>query len=191
MAKLINKNALLFVGTGLGLGLLVGVGMMVGAVYVLNLQAPSALQLPETPIYATASDSSESLAIATGWIDEDVEGLYALDFLTGNLQAIVMYTKGPRATQIGGIFGANVAAELGIDKTKKPRYLMVTGQATFTQGASAEKPAGSVVYVVDANTGNFATYGLKWSKALHARGTPQQGSLLLLHKGQAAVRKPS
>ena len=59
-----------------------------------------------------------------GVIDEQVEGVYMLDFLTGDLQCLVL---NPRTGTFNGQFAINVIKVLGVDQQKKPRYLMVTG----------------------------------------------------------------
>ncbi len=43
--------------------------------------------MPETVLNASASHGGETFAMATGPVDADVEGLFMLDFLTGELQS--------------------------------------------------------------------------------------------------------
>ena len=45
---------------------------------------------PQTPLHATATDRSDTFAIATGAVDDDTEAVYFLDFLTGDLRAVVL-----------------------------------------------------------------------------------------------------
>ena len=40
---------------------------------------------PHTPLYAVATDRIETFAMATGPVDDEVEAVYFLDFLTGDL----------------------------------------------------------------------------------------------------------
>ena len=68
----------------------------------------------------------------------------------------------PRSRKFAARFSINVTALLGADPDKKPRYLMTTGAANF-RGGGPVRPAASVVYVVDANTGNFAAYQVPWN----------------------------
>ena len=96
----------------LGLGLLCGI--VLGGFW------------PHTPLYAMASDHGESFAMATGPLDTDVEAVYLLDFLTGELRAIVL---GKQPGTLTGCFMANVAPDLGVDPQKNPKFLMVTGLA--------------------------------------------------------------
>ena len=164
------------------------IGFLVGYVSV-NLGRPLALTLTEIPVQATGSVRSDTIAAATGPIDDKIEGLFTLDFLTGQLQCAVLYTYGPGAKEFGAIYQANVAADMGLEQTRKPSYLLLTGLADFSRGSGsgANRPGASVVYVVDANTGNFASYGVPWNPAKVSRGTAQGGALIPLASGTARM----
>jgi len=136
----------------------------------------------EIPVQATASTWSESLCAATGPIDEEVEELYTLDAVTGDLQCAVL---NPRTTLFAGVFRTNVLADLQIDATKKPNYLLLTGQVTFTGQSGNTRPGNSVVYVIDSTSGRFAAYGVPWQRALSTRGQMQTGQLRVLDSGTA------
>ena len=45
--------------------------------------------LPHTPLHAVATDRAETYLIATGLLDADVEAVFFLDCLTGDLFAAV------------------------------------------------------------------------------------------------------
>ena len=168
--------------SGLGTGLLVGIGMMIGAVVVTRHSASDAevpLHLP-AQLQATATNSASTFAIATGRIS-DSEGIFFLDFLTGDLQCAVLYKNG----LWGAKFVANVFQDLEIQATKKPHFLIVTGENEFVRGAGGGQPGGSVVYVVDSTTGSFAVYAVPWNRQAEATLTPQGGNLVVLQKGRA------
>lgn len=182
MFKSLRNRPALLLATGLTLGLLVGLGMMIGTLATLNWRPADSLTPPETLLHAAASHSGESFAMATGLVDSDVEGLFTLDYLTGEMQCWVLY---PRTGTFGGIFKHNVIADLGVEQNKKPNYVMVTGAADFIRGGAATTPALCAVYVADANTGNFAAYGLMWNRTMAKSGAPQQGNFVLLGTGKA------
>ncbi len=166
----------------LATGLFVGVGMMIGAVVVTRQLAPeieAPIHLP-AELQAVASSSASTFAIATGQIS-DSEGIFFLDFLTGDLQCAVLYKNGGW----GAKFVANVFLDLDINATKKPHFLMVTGENTFARGAGGGQPGRSVVYVVDSTTGSFAVYLVPWNRQAEATLTPQAGNLVVLQKGRA------
>lgn len=169
--------------SGLAVGLMIGVGMVIGAVLVIGYgqrgEDGELLVLP-SQLNATATNSAETFSIATGPIDES-EGIFFLDYLTGELQCVVLYKNG----NWGARFIANVHNDLGIQGTKKPKFLMVTGAMEFARGGGGGQPGRCVLYVVDATTGSFAVYGVPWSRQAEATGTPQGGNLVLLQQGRA------
>ena len=175
---MLNPKSRSAFGIGLAVGLAVGVAMLAGALAALAVWGPTRLIIPQTALHAEASQAGETLAVATGLIDEDVEGLFVLDFVTGDLRCMVM---GYRTGVFNGLFETNVLKDLGVDpNNKRPSYLMVAGLSNFAGRTTGASPAMSVVYVVDANTGRFAAYSLPWRTELARSGRPQQGPLVLL-----------
>ena len=174
-----NKNSKWSFTTGLGLGLLVGAGMLVGGLVTMrHLQEPT-VQI--NGVQATASNSSETFAVATGPLADGTEGAFFLDFLTGELQVI---GYNPRGGAFASHFKRNVFADLAVQPSKKPRLLMLTGRISFL-GSANTKPADSVVYVVDSATGNFAVYGIPFNRQAQATGAAQAGQLAIIHRGSA------
>lgn len=138
--------------------------------------------LEELKLRAMASHGGETFAIATGPVDDTVEGLFTLDYLTGDLQCFVF---NPRTYQQGGIFRTNIAKDLAPEKGKKPSYLLVTGAISGSATYSNFKPAACVCYVVDANTGECAAYTFPWAKAAAGTGAVQAKEMSLIHKWKA------
>jgi hypothetical protein len=183
MRKWLTAHSHGAVAVGFGLGLLLGIGMLVGSWATLAWFRAPEFTFPETALHATATDSGETFAIATGFVSDGIEGIFFLDFLSGDMQCWVMHA---RTGQTGGYFVQNVVADLGVEVGRKnPRYLMVTGQAQMQRGASFMKPCDSLVYVADANTGNFAVYALPWNRQAMAVNRPQQAPMMLVFKGSA------
>jgi hypothetical protein len=147
-------------GLGIGLGLGIVAGMLLSGVW------------PQTPLHASATDRSDSFAMASGFVDEDVEAVYFLDFYTGDLNAVVM---GRQSAHFTGYFKTNVNADMGIDPAKNPRFMMLTGMADLRRAGSRLQTSRAVVYVAEVTSGKVAAYAIPWSASL------QQG-------GQAAVQ---
>ena len=183
MTTSLGKNSGRFT-TGLLAGALLGLAVAAGVILVVLVRPETTLFLPQQMAYATASDSSQTMVAATGQIDENAEGLFTLDFLTGELYCTVL---SHRLGKFNARFRANVIRDLGLDKDKTPRYLMVTGRVDFPRGAGTARAAQSVVYVIDGNSGKFAAYGIPWRKELASQGRPQAGALLLLDGGDARM----
>ena len=129
--------------------------------------------LPGKVLHASSATSGDSFAIATGPIDQDAEGVFVVDFLTGNLQCSVL---NKRTAKFSALFRTNVARDLGVSKNAK--YQIVTGSVNFSHGASIVRPGMSVVYVLDTSSGKMIAYGIPWQREAATTGRPQIGSLL-------------
>jgi hypothetical protein len=139
---------------------------------------------PQAPLHAVATDRVDTFAMATGYVDEGVEAVYFLDFLTGDLSAVALSRQGRGFTAIYGYPGAKLMADLGVDPAKKPQYMMVTGAAYTRRGAGGTQLSPSVVYVAEVTTGMVAAYGIPWSRAAYTSGRPVSGQLLPLAKSR-------
>ena len=167
---------------GLGIGLVLGLGRLLGAWATHDGQTPQ-LILPQN-LQATATHGSENFAIATGRVSEDTEGIFFLEFLTGELTCSVIY---PRTGNFGAQFRTNVTRDLGAQRRRNPNYIMVTGESMVSTGnVGAIRPSPCVVYVVDTNSGGFACYRVPWNRQLANSGQPQQGAIRLNNKGVAS-----
>jgi len=161
---------------------------------------------PETPLHAVATDRVNNFAIATGPVDEECEGVFFLDFLTGTLKAAVL-SRDSRSPQFRARYEANINADLaktitflntarGVGGTAKktrttargqiqvpatPSYMMVTGmmnlRADPRQGRTP--PGRCVVYVAETNTGIVMAYVVPWSSEDSSANRPYVGPLLL------------
>lgn len=138
--------------------------------------------LPEMKLHADAATQNGAFAMAVGPMDDDVEGVCILDFLTGELTVTVMDT---RNAKFNALFKANVIKDLGIDQTKRPQYLMATGRVDFPRGVNVARPGHSLVYVLDTTSGTYAAYGMPWRRELASAGRTQAGNLTLLDLGKA------
>ena len=135
--------------------------------------------LADLKLRAMATHGGESFAIATGPVDGKVEGLYTLDYLTGDLQCFVFNHQNYK---LAGWFKTNIAKDLAPERGKKPSYLLSTGVINSTATYSNFKPAGCICYVADANTGQVACYTFPWAEAARGAGVPQAEEMSLIYK---------
>jgi hypothetical protein len=147
--------------------------------------------LPHAPLHAVATDRYENFAMATGPVDEDMECLYFLDSVTGELKATAL---SPVTGKFQAAFTTNVLADLQVDPSKNPKYLMTTGLAQLRRipGAGNVQPGAAVVYVAELSTGQCVAYAVPWNSAASRGGATQFSALVPLDKIQfrtAAVRE--
>lgn len=168
---------------------LVAMSALVGALVVVVTQRidsrsgdrPSAsgwqLSDLETKLMASAANSNDGFAVATGWVDENAEGIFLLDGLSGELQVWLINN---RNAKFAGAFTTNVMQDMGLT-VKSPKFLLATGEVNF-RAAGGGRPGRSVAYVVETTTGRVAAYGVISNPRGAAAGV---GKLTLLDAGTA------
>lgn len=182
MVRWLSKRSRRTFFGGLVVGLLIGIGVLVGA--LVGRHSVGSSPFDGLKLNAVATNSGDTFAMCTGPIAEGMEGVFFLDFLSGDLQCLV---PNSRTGRVGGAYKYNVMTDLGVEPgaTKKPQFLMVTGLAQFRTGGGDVRPADCILYVADANTGNWVSYSLPWSRNTAVTGAPQGGSLLKVGFGKA------
>jgi len=153
------------------------VGIAVGIVVGLNLAG----WWPQVPVHAVATHGQDNFAIATGPLDENVEGIFVLDAVTGNLKAAAMNIQTRR---FNTWYEYNVARDLPGSGGKAPQYRIVTGVTNVRQVVAAGQLGRTVVYVADATTGQVMAYGVPWVTGRHTSPVPLRETLIPLDRWQ-------
>ncbi|GAB5402651.1 MAG: hypothetical protein Aurels2KO_08820 [Aureliella sp.] len=148
-----------------------GIGYFAG-----KSEAPAKAQLPA--ILGAAATATDNMAVATGPISRDAEGVFFLDFITGDLQCLVYY---PQAGTFGARYYTNVRQQLG--GAGKSRYLLVTGAISQPAASSTRRPGASLVYVTDVNSGMFAAYAVPYDNSAERSRTGQGGPMVPVEVG--------
>lgn len=137
--------------------------------------------MPARPLHAVATQGADGFALATGVIDNNLEGVFFLDYLTGNLKgAVVSLANGKFTTT----YDYNVLKDFQLDATKSPKFLMVTGLASLRRGPSQVQPGQSMIYVVELNSGICCAYAVPWTTGRSSAPNPatQNGTFVLCDK---------
>jgi hypothetical protein len=132
------------------------------------------------PLHATATQAGSNFVMATGLIDESVEGVFFLDKVTGMLQC---WVTSKNTGAFNGKFGyTNVMANVGTKDEKNPQLLMMVGN--YQPVGSNGKLASCLIYVLNDATGKFAVYSVPWNPVLHTkRDAPYVDSIVLVNTG--------
>src|SRR5262249_3403110 len=125
----------------------VSLGVLIGALL--------SVFMPAQPLHAVATHGQEGFALATGLLDNSVEGVYFLDGLTGVLKGAALNINTYSFTSV---FETNVINDLKLDVAKSPKFLMVTGLAELRRGPSQFQPGQAVIYIAEVNSGILAAY---------------------------------
>jgi len=139
-------------------------------------------------VFAATAVADDSFAVCTAPIGDGVEGLFLLDFETGDLTGGVLNRTTAKFT---AGYRHNVLKDLDFKagKVKGPRFLLTTGLADFAGNAAANM-AGSVLYVTDAATGVTVAYAIPWNAQQAAAGVPVTSPLMPLDKASPRGGKP-
>ncbi|MFN6110422.1 MAG: hypothetical protein ACK493_08600 [Planctomycetota bacterium] len=175
-----------FVSAGLlALLLTAGGAYLLGSirVYSTNQAAGNSLvdQLPQV-LHADSASGGKTVSTATGRLDENTECLFVLDHQTGVLSCL---TINPRTATTGGVYVANVATQLQLDKLGDLDFVMVTGYNAFGIAGVGGilRPASCLCYVVEGNSGRAVAYSLSYNRTALQQGAVQQGALEVVWQG--------
>jgi hypothetical protein len=157
---------------------LLGVGIWIGKG---SAAKPS---LPPELLQANSTHGTSTMAICTAPIDEEVDGFFALDYLTGDLKGWVF---NPRNGSFGGLFLTNISQYLG-PPGKNAEYLLVSGRISPPASGSSTRAASMVLYVVDVRGGGFAAFSVPWDRTMRNTGATQAS--LFLPVGGDMIRPP-
>jgi hypothetical protein len=134
-------------------GAWLAIGLGIGVIGGLNVAG----LWPQVPIHAFATHGQENFAMCTGPVEADIEAVYLLDFITGDLKAAVLSINTRTFTTF---YTYNVSKDFG--NVKNPKYLMVSGNAELRRQLAV--PIGSgVIYIAEMTSGQLACYGLPWT----------------------------
>ncbi|MDX1927377.1 MAG: hypothetical protein SFV81_12725 [Pirellulaceae bacterium] len=158
---------------GLCLTAAIGVGFWLGT----NRAPQNTFALPQ--LKAATAATSSTMAVATGQISDLAEGIFFLDFITGDLQCLVYY---PRTGVFGARYYTNVLQQLP-GGGRNSQFLLVTGGAVTVATTGGPRPGNSLVYVTDATSGMFAAYAVPWDRTAEAGGRLQSGPLVFVGGG--------
>lgn len=118
---------------------------------------------PHEPALASATDRTPQFAMATASVNPitPIEGIFTLDFLTGQIRGAVLNEQSAVFTHF---YFRNIAQDFQVDPKKEPSYSMVTGLANINARPGFQ-PANSVIYVAELSSGKIMAYGFAFTPA--------------------------
>jgi hypothetical protein len=147
-------------------------GVAAGFVVGLNLAGV----WPQVSVQASATHGQENFAMCTGTIDPEVEAVYLLDFVTGDLKAAVLSIN---TRMFNTFYTYNVSKDFGA--VKNPKYLMVSGNADMRRQLAVPVGEG-VIYIAEMSSGQLAAYGLPWNPGRQSSNATVTTTFLPLDK---------
>lgn len=115
---------------------------------------------PREAMHASVVDRDSQFAIATFSSGQgDPEGVFTLDFLTGDLRGAVIK---PQLGKFSAFYYRNIIDDFGLDPSKKPKFAIAGGTANLT-GRGGVTPASSLIYIAEQQSGLVIAYGFNYS----------------------------
>lgn len=151
------------------------------ALFVTGVAVGRISPLHDVPQVAAATAvADESFAACTVPMEVGVEGLFLLDFETGDLTGGVLTRNAAKFT---ATFRHNVLKDLDFKagKVKNPKFLLTTGLAELPPNAG-NAMANSVLYVTDATNGVSVAYAIPWNAQQANAGGPVVAQLVPLDR---------
>ena len=119
----------------------------------------------------------KSLSLATGRVENNIEALYGLDHLTGNLFCWIL---NPSSGEIAAEYQFNVKQALGV-AAGEADYVLTTGFMDFSiQKTGSVRTAQSVAYIGEGNSGKVVGILLWYDRQALSRGEAGSGELQLI-----------
>ncbi len=121
---------------------------------------------PQEPMHAGSNDRDDKFGMLTipvkdlnfGGVRDHLEGVFVLDFLTGQLKGGVLGKNG----KFSHFYFRNVAADFQVDPTATPHFAFVQGSAQLPSQGRATMATG-VLYIGELTSGKVAAYGFAYN----------------------------
>ena len=122
---------------------------------------------PHEPTYATTADRDTQFSMVTipvgasaAGINDPMDGVFILDFLTGQLKGAVLSRQ---AGSFVSFYMRDLAKDFGVNPEANPHYCMVTGYAQMPNQGGISMASG-VLYIAELSSGKLAAYAFPWKE---------------------------
>ena len=111
---------------------------------------------PHEPVFAATTDRDSRFAMATVDVSDisGIEGVFCLDFLTGQIRGGVLHT---RTGKFQYTYHRNIAADFNVDASAEPHFALVSGRANLPNARSTQLAQG-VLYIAELSSGRVIAY---------------------------------
>lgn len=116
---------------------------------------------PHEPVAAAGNDRNSKFGILTTPMAPNVEGVFVLDYLTGELSGAVLNSA---TGQFNHTYRRSVAVDFKVDPKSKPTYAFVAGQVALPKDRRAPFPSASVIYVAELTSGQVFAYKMNYPR---------------------------
>jgi hypothetical protein len=114
--------------------------------------------VPPMPLHGSTAASVEGFSVCTAELEPGQEGIYYLDYQTGDLAAAFLH---PRTGKFTNFYKHNILKDFAEAKT--PKFMLVSSSTPtiFPQGNI--RPSTGIVYVVEVTSGIACAYAAPYA----------------------------
>lgn len=134
--------------------------------------------VPPMPLHGSTAATVEGFSICTAELEPGYEGIYYLDYQTGDLSAAFIH---PRTYKFTNLYKYNILKDFADAKT--PKFMMISGSSPmiYTQNL---RPSNGIVYVVEVTSGIVCAYAAPYLTNRESNPAATNGELKLVDKGK-------
>lgn len=140
---------------------------------------------PHEPVLATGNDRDTNFGILTTPVASNVEGVFVLDYLTGQMTGAVL---NPSTGQFSHTYARSIAKDFGVDGKAKPHYVFAAGQVALRGNRNVPYPGASVLYVGDKGSGKVVAYSMNFPRKVRQAPTQTFFPFAMYPFGEATSR---
>jgi len=131
------------------------------------------------PLHGSASQNVEGFSICTGELESGFEGIYYLDYQTGDLSGAFLH---PRTGKFINLYKYNILKDFA--DAKSPKFLMVSGSSPMIFPQGNIRPSVGIVYIVEVTSGIVCAYTAPYATNRESIPTPTNELMRLVDKGK-------
>ena len=135
--------------------------------------------VPPMPLHGSASQNVEGFSICTGELESGFEGIYYLDYQTGDLSGAFLH---PRTGKFINLYKYNILKDFA--DAKSPKFLMVSGSSPMIFPQGNIRPSVGIVYIVEVTSGIVCAYTAPYATNRESIPTPTNELMRLVDKGK-------
>ncbi len=133
--------------------------------------------VPPMPLHGSTAATVEGFSVVTAELEPGQEGIYYLDYQTGDLAAAFLH---PRTGKFINLYKHNILKDFADAKT--PKFMMVSSSTPMIFPQGNIRPSVGIVYIVEVTSGLACAYTAPYATNRESIPAPTNESLRLVDK---------
>lgn len=133
--------------------------------------------VPPMPLHGSTAASVEGFSICSAELESGQEGIYYLDYQTGDLSGAFLH---PRNYKFINLYKYNILKDFAEAKT--PKFMMISSSTPMIFPQGNIRPSVGIVYVVEITSGIACAYAAPYATNRESIPTATNEALRLVDK---------